>query len=139
MTVMMKAPFINIDLEVRSRRSLAPLLAEWPWAQTPTRKGTEAPRFLTFSDRSNSRTADRTVLALVDLVEALPRRARRSWDQATSRTFDIGMQASDGPRSLAIPLGPQAVQAIARVSGRINVTVYPARPELRGGRRLHGV
>ena len=41
------AQFLNIDLDVRSRRSLAPLVAVWPWAYQPLiAEGRPHPRWL---------------------------------------------------------------------------------------------
>jgi hypothetical protein len=77
-------------------------------------------------------SADSAIQDLVALIEALPRAARRSWNDATSRTFDIGIEAGpdhiegEGSRAFEdVCLEPGTVRAVARVNGRILVTVYP--------------
>src|SRR5215203_4872609 len=63
-----------VDLDIRSRRSLAPLLAAWPQAQTPGRSsGRQAPRWLLLTGASNPRragtraSADQGLMQLVGL------------------------------------------------------------------------
>jgi hypothetical protein len=90
--------YLAVDVDVRSRRSLASLLAAWPNAQTPGRANRRAPLWLVLSGvtapkgRYRARdTADFRVKELVRVIETLPTSARRCWDAATHRTFDIGI------------------------------------------------
>lgn len=101
------AHLIDVDLHVESRRSLGALHAALPMAQ---------PR------------------DVVNLVDSLPRTARRCWNEATVRTFDIGIQAgpeveeSKGLRAFDdVTLAPETLRAVIRVKARIQVTVYPPR------------
>ena len=118
------AEFRNVDLHIRSRRSLQPLLEAWPSAHTPTRVGTAAPRWLVLNG-PGGKTANATVQKLLRLVHALPRRARRCWDEATTRTFDIGVQAGLGPHSFEeVQLDRNMLAAISRVGGQLLITMY---------------
>jgi hypothetical protein len=130
-TLTSSTEFRAVDLVVKSRRSLAPLFAAWPWAQTPGRQATKAPRWLLVIPRGNPQTADKAVWALVRMVDRLPSAAKRCWNQASSRTFDIGIQAGLAPSSFEdVRLRHETIQAIARVRGSILVTVYaPCREE----------
>jgi hypothetical protein len=70
-------------------------------------------------------------MQLIDLVKALPPTARRCWKEATHRTFDIGIDAPPGPcRGKGIPVSQRTIEAVARVGGRILITVYPPEPDL---------
>src|SRR5260221_81899 len=91
------AEYRAVDLDIRSRRSLAPLLKAWPWAQTPARKANAAPRWLVVRPQSIPTTPDQAVEDLVRMVEKLPRDARRCWNEASARVFDIGVQAGLSP------------------------------------------
>ena len=129
--------YLAVDLEVRSRRSLGPLLAEWPQAQTPGRTLGTGPKWLVITGmaapgmRHRVRdTADSRIGELVAVIEALPQAARRCWDEAISRTFDIGIEAPPGPtRGKGIPISQRSVEAMARVGGKLVVTVYPPTPD----------
>src|SRR5258708_22045894 len=88
------AEFLNIDLDIRSRRSLAPLVAAWPRAQRPVRlDGRPNPHWLILSGPGTSKSAEAAARGLLKQVEGLSRAARRSWKAASRRTFDIGVQA----------------------------------------------
>jgi hypothetical protein len=128
-----KAKYLAIDVDVRSRRSLGSLLAVWPNAQTPGRVSQRAPLGLVLSGltapgaRYLARdTADFRVKELVRVIETLPKPARRCWDEATHRTFDIGIEAPAGRgRGTGVPLSQRTIDGVARVGGRIVITVYP--------------
>jgi len=132
-----EATYLAVDLDVRSRRSLAPLLAAWPNAETPGRVNQRAPHWLVLSGLTAPRaryrardTADFRVRELVRVVEGLPRPARRCWNAATRRTFDIGIAGPAGlSRGTDIPVNQDTIEAVARVGGRILITVYPPEPD----------
>jgi hypothetical protein len=117
--------FLNVDLEVRSRRSLAPLLEVWPSAQTPGRTPGRAPRWVLISGVSYKSSADRLARELIALVDKLPPRARRCWSQSSSRVFDIGIQAGLAPRNFeGVRLATDVLRAMARLKIRLVITVY---------------
>jgi len=72
-----------------------------------------------------SKNADAAIRHLVTLVEALPKAARRCWNESVSRTFDVGIQAGLAPRSFEdVQLHEDTLEAVARLHGRLLVTVY---------------
>ena len=73
-----------------------------------------------------SRTADTAIRGLVKLVERLPKSARRIWDRARARNFNIGIKAGVEPHSREFLVSDAAMEAIARVRGAIVITVYAA-------------
>jgi hypothetical protein len=125
------AHLIDVDLHVESRRSLSALQAALPTAQP---RDLDNPRWLHLAAYTSRRatTADRKVMELVALVASLPRAARRCWNEAMVRTFDIGIQAGlevhavKGHRAFdEVTLTPETLRAVSRVKARIQVTVYP--------------
>jgi hypothetical protein len=121
------AAFLNIDLDIRSRLSLAPLLEVWPTADQPERpSGRRAPRWLLVRHASPEHRAENTAKRLLRDVEKMPRSARRCWDRASSRTFDVGIQAGPPGRSFEeVQFSPGTLARIAAVGGLLKVTVYP--------------
>jgi hypothetical protein len=116
------AQFLNIDVDVRSRRSLSALASAWPWAQDPYGNS----RWLYYSGHGRGRTAEATANELVKQVIALPSLARRSWDLASKRTFDIGVQGGVGPRAFEkVQRSPETLARISSIGARIKLTVYP--------------
>ena len=122
--------FLAIDVDVRSRRSLAPLARAWSWSYQP-RNADERPdpRWLILHPRRVVVSAETTAKELLRNVSALRGEARRCWEQAHRRTFDVGVQAGGPGRPFEdIRLTAETLARIAAVGARIQVTVYPAEP-----------
>jgi hypothetical protein len=119
--------FLNVDLEVISRTPLDPLVQAFgrnvdvlhvgPWGQ---RYGAHV-EVAGSGCRGN---ADSLIRRLVTLVKALPRSARRLWDTAQSREFNVGIEAAAKSRTFELRLEPETLMAVAGVAGRIVITVY---------------
>jgi hypothetical protein len=123
-----EAEFLNIDLDVRSRRSLAPLVAAWPGVQQPLRTDGKANPHWLIHTRRQADTAEATARLLLKDIAALSPAARRCWNQASKRTFDIGVRADMGGRAFeGVQLTPDTLARIAAVGGRLQVTVYRPR------------
>jgi hypothetical protein len=142
------AQFLNIDLDVRSRRSLAPLVAAWPWSYQPLNtEGRPNPHWLILNPRSAGATAEAAAKELLEYIESLRGAARLSWKRALNRTFDIGIQAGGQGRAFEeVKLTAETLERIAAAGARIQVTVYPperlsesvppGNEDRRAGRRL---
>ncbi len=76
-----------------------------------------------------------TLACLVEWVQHLPRSARRSWDAAARRIFDIGIQAGLQPHETHWTIPPKLIGALAKVGGEVVVTVYGARRRYGTARR----
>lgn len=124
------AQFLNIDLVVRSRRSLAPLIAAWPWSYQPLlADGRPNLRWLTLSPRGVAVSAETAAKELLRHIGSLRGDARLGWKHAYRRTFDIGVRAG-GPGCAFedVRLTADTLRRIAAAGAHIQVTVYP--PEL---------
>src|SRR3954447_18014893 len=111
------ARFLNIDLEVRSRKSLAPLVAAWPSSYQPLlTTGRANPRWLIVNPARIARTAEAALTDLLRQIEGLRGAARRSWNEAHRRVFDIGVEAG-GPGAVfeGVRLTPDTLRRIAAV------------------------
>jgi hypothetical protein len=124
------AQFLTIDLDVRSRRSLAPLIAAWPRAYQPlNREGGAAARWMILNALM-AETAEAAARNLLAHVSKLRGGALLSWKQAYRRTFDIGVRAGGPGRAFEeVQLTTGTLKRIAAVGGQLQVTVYPAEPE----------
>jgi hypothetical protein len=121
------AQFLTIDLDVRSRRSLAPLLSVWPEAYQPI----EGSRWLirtAFVDEN----AEKAAKHLLGHIAKLKGKALVSWKQAHRRIFDIGVRAGGPGRAFEeVQLSSDMLRRISAVHGQIKVTIYPAEPKTR--------
>jgi hypothetical protein len=75
--------------------------------------------------RGDPRTPDQFVRDFAQFVDKLPLAAKRCWNQASSRTFDIGIQPGLTPdRFEEVRLSPESVRHLPRLRASILVTVY---------------
>jgi hypothetical protein len=127
------ARFLTIDLDVRSRRSLAPLVSEWPRAYQPQtgQLGVPDSRWL-IMNAIVADTAEAAAKHLLGQIAKLKGKALMAWKQAHRRMFDIGVQAGGPGRAFEeVQLTADTLRRIAAVGAQIQVTVYPAEPESR--------
>jgi hypothetical protein len=83
--------FLNVDLHIRSRRSLEPLLSEWrKLTRIPDSKPPHKPHWILVNLPSQPKTAEGAIRAFLRLVNKLSKPGRRAWNEANSRVFDIG-------------------------------------------------
>jgi hypothetical protein len=124
--------FLNVDLEVRSSTDLQPLIDGLGEDVMNLHAGKVHDHYLATFEATVAGDANQLVGYLCGLVDALGPDARRSWDEASSKVFDMGYEAGVGPKSYESNLRPETVAAIARVGAAIRVTVYPPSKEPRG-------
>ncbi|MGE5835990.1 MAG: hypothetical protein ACM4AI_16025 [Acidobacteriota bacterium] len=71
-------------------------------------------------------TADQEIGELLGLIDNLPTAARRLWDRADARVFDIGMQAGFHPHSHTLKLSSGTIRRLADLHATVAVTTYAA-------------
>jgi hypothetical protein len=124
------AEFLTIDLDVRSRRSIAPLVAAWPSSYQPLpAEGRSTPRWLILN-AGNSANAEAAAEALLSHIRSLRGAARLCWKRAEQRTFDVGVQAGGSGRAFEhVRLTAETLRCIGATGANIQVTVYPPEPQ----------
>ena len=151
--------FINVDLDVWSREDLAPFAEAVESRSVVLHVGKVRRRFLARIESKSPRapTPERTIWALLKVIDALPPAARRLWKRAESRVFNVGYEGGEFvsllyerplgsgrwyPKRSGAPaaacetsLSPELLHAVARVGGTIATTIYPPRREARRRKR----
>lgn len=125
MTTPSETCFLNVDLDILSRRPLEPLvvaLGRGIFIHHVGKEGRKHGAHVSLS--SYGQSADTLMRALVRRVERLKPAARQLWDGATSREFSIGIQAGLTPFSHDVQLRSDTLKGVARVGARIGITVY---------------
>lgn len=122
-----KTSFLNVDLDISSREDLGPV-AE---ALRPKLIVLHVGRVRTmyrarFELRAQPRTPDVAIRRLVSAIEHLPARQRAGWKRATTRDFNIGIQAAEEPRHAEFPVDQATVRMVGKIGARIVITVYGA-------------
>ena len=128
--------FLNVDVDVWSASDLRPLVTALGRKILLHYAGEERGEYSAHLSLAGgyTRDADTRIRRLVALIDKLPPAARRLWDRARARDFNLGVQAGVAPFSHEIALDARTVALVAAVRGRIVFTTYaveqaPATPE----------
>lgn len=116
--------FLNVDLDVSSDESLAPLIrALEPVAHCVQRPAGQA----SFELNKPPSPADPShlIFEFVRALNALPAPARELWERASRRVFELGIRSHCAAKSEAYSLAPQLLRAVASVNAELSITVYP--------------
>jgi hypothetical protein len=124
------AHFLNVDLDILSRAPLEPLVAGFGKKVLVLYVGKEGRRFGAHLElaKSHGKNADRAIRDLAALVCKLPKPARRLWNEAQSRDFNIGIQSGSKPRMYELHVTASTLEAVAALGARLTVTTYAAEP-----------
>ena len=125
--------FLNVDLDVRSREDLTPLAEALEPQVFALHVGRVGRGWMArFELTRQPRTPDTAIRRLVTALERLPARERARWRRATRREFNVGIQAAAEPHASQFPIGPDTLELVARLRGRLVLTLYappvPRRP-----------
>ncbi len=129
--------FLNVDVDVWSTTSLQPLvdaLGKRVFVHYAGPEGKKQGAHFTLA-KSYGKDADALIRRLATLITELPPAARKLWDHAVSREFNVGVQGGLTPRSHEIAVDGETLKLLAKVRGRIVITIYGAQTD-RPARRV---
>jgi hypothetical protein len=119
--------FLNVDLDIHSAAPLEPLVAAFGRAAYALYVGREGRSHSAHLELAGMpRNPDHAIRRFVALIDKLPRPARRIWNQARIREFNIGIEAGMARDTYLAHVDADTISAIARVNARIGITVYGA-------------
>jgi hypothetical protein len=120
--------YLNVDLDIFSRVPLDGLvhaMGNKVFALYVGGKGRKYEAHVELASSLPRMTADRTIVGFTRLIEQLPPRHRRVWDQALAREFNVGIEAGfKPPHAFEVRLKRRTIEAIAEVQATLVVTVY---------------
>jgi len=119
---------LNVDLEVRSRTNLRPLLDALGDRVVVLHDGRTGSTHLVALELIDHRpkNADVIIRRFVALLTDLPTAAARAWFRATSRVFDVGIQAGTKPTPHRTIITRATLESITRLQASVVVTTYAA-------------
>lgn len=118
------AQFLNVDLDIKSRVSLEPLIKEVEHRTIVLHHAKSGKYWFAVLEVVLPRNADRAIRAFVRLVKGLSPAARALWDGALVRTFNVGIQAGLQPAAFEQRVEAKSVREAAALGADIVVTVY---------------
>jgi hypothetical protein len=91
-----KSSFLNVDLVIRSKSDLRPLVAAFGKKVIVLHVGRHRRTYNAYLEVSRLvRSPESAIREFCRLIHKLPRPARKLWDGATARIFDIGISKID--------------------------------------------
>jgi len=120
--------FLNVDVDVWSRSSLQAVVDALGTKVLVHHVGLEGKEYgAHFSHaRSYQKDVDTLTRQRAGLVRKLPPLARKAWEKARVRDFNVGIRGGTRPSSCEFAIKADTVKLVAEVGGRIVVTAYAA-------------
>jgi len=128
--------FLNVDLDVWSRRSLKPLVEAFGDRVSLMYEGWEGTRYgahLEVSPMISRDGAEARIRQFIVMVKRLPADVRRHWDLAQRREFNIGLKGGFQPHSYELKLDRSTLRAAAAIDAGVVITVYATGRHFFGG------
>jgi len=133
----MKPGFLNVDLQVKSRRDLSEFTREMDRkAFCLTYHKYRGVFFANYEVKIIPRSAETIMKAFCRILENLPPPAAAAWRESSSRVFDFGFQFLDeNPepanrfRPFTLGLSPETLCRMAKLKTGIVITIYPLDPQ----------
>ena len=117
--------YLNVDLEIYSKRDLQPLVKCLGRKVFTLYIGREYGNFcVKLEVAKNIKTADAAIRTFCALIESLPKPERALWNTATVQSFSIGIQAGTHPNPCDFTIQPKMVEAVSRLGAQIVLTIY---------------
>ena len=119
--------YLNVDLEVFSRESLATFVKGLGRSVHVLHEGRWGRRHAACLELWSSgcgEEAEVIIRRMLRLLTRMPRSAKILWNRAQVRQFNIGIQAAAKSRAFELHVRPDTLQAMARLGARLVVTVY---------------
>ncbi len=125
--------FVNVDLDVKSLGDLSPLLEAFGENVLRLHNARIGRRYWIRVEllRSIPRSPAEAIRGFCRLIEKLPPAAKKLWKNASSRQFDIGIQAGKKPTTSEWLLDVDMLRDVAKNRAQIELTVYS--PVLKAG------
>jgi len=120
------ARYLNVDLDIESKSPLKSLEKELGDGVVVMYSGRIKNRHCLFLETAkHHKNPDTTIHELCRLIEGLSPGARRLWDEAVRREFDIGYETRFSLRHAnRFTVRPSTLRRVAKLSAGLSVTVY---------------
>jgi hypothetical protein len=121
-----KSCFMNVALEIFSKSDLKPVAEAFGSNVTVFYLGKEFGLFKAYfyPGWPQSNTPETGIFRYCKLIKKLPKKERKLWDSAKSRSFDLGFEGPKKGRYYWGAVGADAVHAAAEVGAQIAITIY---------------
>ena len=125
-TTTIKREFANVDLDLRVRGDLSPVIAALGERVLVIHQDKSRGRhWVRLSLIQQPGSPEYAIRKLAVLLAGLPPSARRTLAKA-KKEFDIGIEGGNDPASAEWVLSPDVIAAVAALGAQVRITVYSA-------------
>ncbi len=121
--------FLNVDLEVFSRESLAGFGTSLGRSVHVLHEGRWGRRYASCMELWASgygQSTDSIMRRMTRLLDKMSPKAKRLWSRAQVRQLNVGIQAAHKPRGFELVVSAETLRSMAKLGAQIVVTVYGA-------------
>lgn len=124
----MRTHFLNVDLEIESHHNLQPVVEDFGDDVHNLYCGEAQGHYLaSFELRGASGTdPDSIIYSFCTLIESFDNEAKRLWESAFTKVFDIGYEAGSEPISYSSEIRVGTIERVALLGASVRVTIYPS-------------
>jgi hypothetical protein len=122
--------FLNVDLDIEGTRAdVDALTAVLDRRFFQLHREDEARKSrVHYEAHGRTDTIERTLRALCGVLEKLPPAARKAWQRAKVRDFNVGIQAGLVPHATEYAIAPATLARLEALGGRLVLTIYAPFP-----------
>ena len=125
--------FLNVDLDVRSDRSLRSLtedLALRGMFNLRTADEEAGEQLACYELDGQASSVHQVLVAMLTILEAMGADAREAWEASTAREFNLGYDCGTEPWAYNDGIGPDVIRRISELGGALRITLYPEQTPL---------
>ena len=124
----MPTEFLNVDLDLESKKSLEPLITELGEEVHVVFNGPseDQSHFVALEVyEGDDDDPDSIINAFCQLLEKLSPKGKSAWQSCSIRRFDVGFESGVSGYPLCVDLHPETLLRVAKLKASIGVTIYP--------------
>jgi hypothetical protein len=126
----MRTHFLNVDLEIESHHNLQPIVEEFGDDVHNLYCGEAQGHYLATFELHGSLKSDpdSIIYSFCRLIESFDNEAKKLWESAFTKIFDIGYECGSEPTSYSSEIRVGTIERVALLGASIRVTIYPSGP-----------
>jgi hypothetical protein len=123
----MRTCFLNVDLEIESHHNLQPIVEDFGEAVHNLYCGETQGHYLATFELCgvSGSDPDSIICSFCRLIESFDNEAKKLWESAFTKVFDLGYEGGSAPSSYASEIRVETIEKVALLGASIRVTIYP--------------
>lgn len=118
--------YLNVDLLIKSREDLTPIVQEFGEDVFVLSNGKAGNFYYAYLEIAGSHAGpNENIEYFCSLIDGLSNEARKIWDNSFYRIFDIGYASGTSNNSYSSDLREAVLKRISEANASVRITIYP--------------